>query len=180
VTSTPADTTQPAGAAAAPAGNPPLPASANEAQAQRTHEGAIVTLPGAATRAAAIFLRNMTAWIVVDGAPTVDAVHLKTALGEFPASVDVSSGSGVTVLRIGLKQPEQIAARADGSNLTVILAPHATESVTAIAFLRDDTASQKTCSVDTDAGRHPCRAAHRSRGRRFASCRPGGAGPRDD
>jgi hypothetical protein len=132
--------TQPATvpAAATPAGTPPLPASANEAQAQRTHEGAIVTLPGAATRAAAIFVRNMTAWIVVDGASTIDAAHLKTALGEFPASVDVSSGNGVTVLRIGLKQPEQVAVRADGSNLSVIVAPHATESVTAIAFLRDD------------------------------------------
>jgi hypothetical protein len=128
-------------AAAAPAGTPPLPA--NEALAQRTHEGAIVTLPGAATRAAAIFVRNMTAWIVVDGAPTVDAAHLKTSLGEFPASVDVSSGNGVTVLRIGLKQLEQIAARADGSNLSVILAPHATESVTAIAFLRDDSNPKK-------------------------------------
>lgn len=126
-----------------PVGTPPLPASANEAQAQRTHEGAIVTLPGAATHAAAIFVRNMTAWIVVDGPTTIDAAHLKTALGEFPASVDVSSGNGVTVLRIGLKQPEQIAVRADGSNLSVIVAPHATESVTAIAFLRDDTDPKK-------------------------------------
>ncbi|MGD0144048.1 MAG: hypothetical protein ABSC92_12885, partial [Rhizomicrobium sp.] len=123
-------------ATATPAGTPPLPT--NEAQAQRTHEGALVTLPGAATHAVAIFVRNMTAWIVVDGAPTVDAAHLKTALGEFPASVDVSSGNGVTVLRIGLKQPEQIAARADGSNLSVILAPHASETPTAIAFLRND------------------------------------------
>jgi hypothetical protein len=140
-TATPQAATPPAAAPAA--GTPPLPASANEALAQRTHEGAIVTLPGAATRAAAIFVRNMTAWIVVDGPTTVDAAHLKTALGEFPASVDVSSGSGVTVLRIGLKQPEQIAARADGSNLTVILAPHATESVTAIAFVRDGTDPKK-------------------------------------
>ncbi len=129
--------------AVTPAGTPPLPASANEAQAQRTHEGAIITLPGAATRAAAIFVRNMTAWIVIDGAPTVDAASLKTSLGEFPASVDVSSGNGVTVLRIGLKQLEQIAARADGSNLSVILAPHATQSVTAIAFLRDDADPKK-------------------------------------
>ena len=128
----------PTPAAATPAGTPPLPASANEAQAQRTHEGAIVTLPGAATRAAAVFIRNMTAWIVVDGAPTIDATHLKTSLGEFPASVDVSTGNNVTVLRLGLKQPEQIAVRADGSNLSVIVAPHATETVTAIAFLRDD------------------------------------------
>ena len=78
-------------------------------------------MPGAATRAAAIFIRNMTAWIVVDGAPTIDAAHLKTSLGEFPASVDVSTGNGVTVLRIGLKQSEQIAARADGSNLSVVI-----------------------------------------------------------
>jgi hypothetical protein len=126
-------------AAAPPAGTTPLPASANEAQAERTHEGAIVTLPGAATRSAAVFVRNMTAWIVVDGPATIDPAHLKTALGEFPASVDVSSGNGVTVLRIGLKQQEQIAVRADGSNLSVIVAPHATETATAIVFLRDDT-----------------------------------------
>ena len=139
-----ASTTQPPTTVAAVApGTPPLPASANEAQAQRTHEGAIVTVPGAATRAAAIFVRNMTAWVVVDGAPTIDAAHLKTSLGEFPASVDVSSGNGVTVLRIGLKQPEQIAVRADGSNLGVIIAPHASETATAIAFLRDDADAKK-------------------------------------
>ena len=66
----------------------------------------------------------MTAWIVVDNAPPIDPVQLKTALGDFPASVDVASGNGVTVLRIGLKLPEQIAAHTDGSNLTVILSPH--------------------------------------------------------
>ena len=143
--STQTATTQTAGTTptTTPTGAPPLPASASEALAQRTHDGAIVTLPGAATRAAAIFVRNMTAWIVVDGAPIIDAAHLKSALGEFPASVDVSSGNGVTVLRIGLKQPEQIAARTDGSNLSVIVAPHATETATAIAFLHDDQDARK-------------------------------------
>jgi hypothetical protein len=47
------------------------------------------------------------------------------------------------VLRIGLKQPEQIAVHADGSNLSVNVAPHATETATAIAFLRDDTDPKK-------------------------------------
>jgi hypothetical protein len=114
------------------------PPAANSAQAQRTHEGAIVSIAGAAQHPAAVFVRNMTAWVVVDDAPPIDPVQLKTALGDFPASVDVASGNGVTVLRIGLKQPEQISARADGSNLTVILSPHISQTATAITFVRDD------------------------------------------
>ena len=56
----------------------------------------------------------MTAWIVLDGTPNIDPAHLKTALGDLPASVDVSNGDGYGVLRIGLKQDEEIAAQAAG------------------------------------------------------------------
>jgi hypothetical protein len=140
---TPAPTTpaaQPApqqSASAAPAAQA-QPVDASLPQAQRTRVGAIVSLPGAATHASAVFVRGMTAWIVVDSPSALDFNRLKTQLGDFPTSVDASSGNGVNILRIGLKQPEQIAARADGSNLTIVLAPDATPVATAIGFVRND------------------------------------------
>ncbi|MGB8365390.1 MAG: hypothetical protein ACLQUZ_16520 [Rhizomicrobium sp.] len=108
------------------------------AQAERTRHGVIINFPGASTQAAAVFVRGMTAWIVIDGVPRIDPVQLKTALGDFPSSLDEASGNGVTTVRIGLKQAEQIAARAAGSNLIVEISPHAHTTPIAIGFVRDD------------------------------------------
>jgi hypothetical protein len=80
----------------------------------------------------------MTAWIVIDGAPLIDPVQLKAALGDFPASLEEASNNNVTTVRIGLKQPEQIVAHAMGTNLAVELSPHAQQSPIAIGFVRTD------------------------------------------
>lgn len=131
--------------AAAPATAPqPTPSSTAPidntatAQAIRTHQGVLISFPGAGAQPAAVFVRGMTAWIVIDGAPKIDPVQLKTALGDFPSSMDETSGSGVTAVRIGLKQTEQIAAHAIGANLTVEISPHAQQPLTAIDFVRND------------------------------------------
>jgi hypothetical protein len=106
-----------------------------EADAQRTKQGATLTFPGA--HGAAVFVRGMTAWIVLDGTPNIDPKHLQAALGDLPSSVDVATGNGYSLLRIGLKQAEQISAHVEGANLKVVLAPQVTASATGIGFARN-------------------------------------------
>jgi len=140
-TATPATTTP---ATAAPAAAPsvaPQPATAApeaaDANGQLTRGGAVLTFTGAANRGSAVFVRGLTAWIVLQGTPPLDAAKLKAALGNFPVAVDASSADGVSVLRVTLSQPEQIGAHADGSNLKVVIAPQVTESPIAIGFARN-------------------------------------------
>lgn len=114
---------------------PPTP-DAKSAEAQRTHDGAILAFPGTTT--SAVFLRGATAWIVLSGAPVIDTTKLKIELGDFPASLDASTGSGVSIIRIGLKQSEQIAARQQGQTLKVVIAPHLADTPTAIGFVRNE------------------------------------------
>jgi hypothetical protein len=125
---------QPAAATQSP--TPPPTPDAKSADAQRTRDGAVLEFPG--TTSSAVFVRGATAWIVLDGAPVIDSAKLKTALADFPASLDVSTGSGVSVLRIGLKQAEQIAARQQGQTLKVVIAPHVSDAPTAIGFVRNE------------------------------------------
>jgi hypothetical protein len=137
---TPAPATLPQPAPAAAAARPATAPIADTAtaQAQRTRQGVVIDFPGAGGQAAAVFVRGMTAWIVIDGAPKIDPAELKTALGDFPSSLDEATGNGATTVRVGLKQAEQIAARAAGSNLIVEISPHAQQTPTAIDFLRND------------------------------------------
>jgi hypothetical protein len=127
---------------------PPPPATpvldTDSAQALRTRQGVILSFPGAGTTPAAVFVRGMTAWIVIDRAQKVDPVALKGALGDFPTSLDTSMSNAVTIIRIGLKTPEDITARADGSNLHVDIAPHAAEAPASIGFVRDDSDPKRT------------------------------------
>jgi tetratricopeptide (TPR) repeat protein len=116
--------------------SPPAPKT-RAAHIHRTSQGASLTFPGAAAHGVAAFVRGMTAWIVLDGSHAIDPKVLKTALGDFPASLDASSGNGVSVLRIGLKRAEQIAVRTEGTALKVALAPKAGAQVTGIEFARD-------------------------------------------
>jgi len=128
-----------ASAGATPAIAMPVPPAApvvQSAEAQRLAKGAVLTFPGATT--AAVFVRGMTAWIVIDGKQTIDPAKLKSALGDYSASLDASSGNGLSVLHIGLKQPAQIAARSDGAALKVTLADRAGGAAQAIGFSRDD------------------------------------------
>ncbi len=107
------------------------------ADGQLTRDGAILTLRGLAHGGSAVFIRSMTAWVVLQDAPPLDITKLKNQLGNFPSSIDATIGDGVSVLRIGLKQPEQIAAFADGPNLKVVIAPQVPPNAMAIDFMRD-------------------------------------------
>jgi tetratricopeptide (TPR) repeat protein len=133
----PAPATTPA-ANAAPAAPTAAPPPADMAQGIRTRQGVAISFPGAGSTPAAAFIRGMTAWVVIDGSPKIDPVQVKTVLGDFASSVEESSGNGVTVVRFGLKQAEEISATANGSNLRVAIAPHITQTPEAIDFVRND------------------------------------------
>ena len=129
----------PAGAPAqnvAAAQNPSSPDS-QPADSKLTRDGAALNFPGAGRHGSAVFVRGLTAWIVLQNAPPFNAMKLKAELGTFPDSIDAAYTPDVAVLRITLKQPEQISARADGSNLKVFIAPQANSSAIAIGFSRN-------------------------------------------
>jgi len=134
-TDQPPDTAKDAKAGDAPAPPPDIPPAAD---AQRTRSGAVLSFADAGNRAVAAFIRGRTAWVVIDGPYTIDPTHLKAALGDFPDSVDATNGGGDSVLRLTLKSTEQIAARAEGKTLKIVIAPDANENAAAIGFTRND------------------------------------------
>ncbi|HVZ69167.1 MAG TPA: hypothetical protein VG891_06865 [Rhizomicrobium sp.] len=126
------DANAPAAAEAAQAGP-----QSEAAMAERTAKGAVLVIPHASGHAVAAFLRGMTAWMVIDTAIPIDPAKLKTELGDLPDSVDVASGNDATIIRIGLKQAEQIAVTEDGVSLKFQLAPGDTNNPLGIGFARD-------------------------------------------
>src|SRR6185437_4855574 len=121
---------------------PPQPAAAEPAadtqltDSRLTKNGAIVTFKGAGARANAVFIRGLTAWVVLENAPNFDAAPLKTQLGDFTTQVEASSQSGISILRIGLKQPAQFMAENAGPVLKVTIGTGLTASAAAINFAR--------------------------------------------
>ncbi|HVU20153.1 MAG TPA: hypothetical protein VHE09_05430 [Rhizomicrobium sp.] len=137
---------------AAASATPPAPSipmePLNDAQGKLTRDGAVMTFPGASRKGSAVFMRGATAWIVLQDAPALDAAKLKAQLGTFPDQVEASSGNNITILRLTLKQPEQIAAFPDGSNLKVVIAPQVVPNATAIGFARNqDDATHSSLST---------------------------------
>jgi hypothetical protein len=128
--------TQAAPAQAAPE-TLPADTPSEAASAERTATGAVVTIPHASGHALAAFLRGMTAWMVIDAAIPIDPAKLKASRGDLPGAVDVASGGDATIIRIGLKQPEQIAVVEDGVNLKFLLAQRSTNTPLGIGFARD-------------------------------------------
>ena len=139
----PAKPPQPAPQGAA-AQQPPAPAAQQaqqtpamqSADTKLTRTGAILTFPGAGRRGSAVFIRGLTAWIVLQDAAPLDAAKLKSQLGNF-SDVDAATSAGLSVLRLSLKQSEHIAAVAEGSVLKVMIAPDAEASTLAIGFARN-------------------------------------------
>jgi hypothetical protein len=127
----------PAAAQPAEAATAPAPPSTTVADARRTRDGAIITFKGAASLPAAVFVRGLTAWIVLENAPAFDSGNLKPALGDFAAGVEASSSNGLGILRITLKTPAQIAARNEGTALQIEIAPNVAPAPTTINFARN-------------------------------------------
>jgi len=130
---TPATATPASATATTPLPTEPL----IDAQGKLTRDGAVMSFPGAGRKGSAVFMRGMTAWIVLQDAPSLDATKLKAQLGDFPDQVEAASSNNATILRVTLKQPEEIAAFPDGSNLKVVIAPHVTPNAATIGFSRN-------------------------------------------
>ena len=124
-------------ATAVPPATTPAAPETQAADGKAIHNGVVLTFPGAGRRGSAVFVRGMTAWIVLQNAAALDAAKLKTQLGDFTAELDAASSDNVSVLRLTLKQPETIAATAEGSILKVVIAPQANSSAMAIGFARN-------------------------------------------
>ena len=107
------------------------------ADAKRTRDGAVVTFKGAGGRASAVFVRGLTAWVILENAPTFDARNLKTSLGDYAAGIEAVSSNGLGILRITLKAPAEIAARGLGPNLEVEIAASVAPPPVAIGFARN-------------------------------------------
>ena len=73
----------------------------------------------------AVFVRGLTAWVVLENAPSFDSRNLKGALGDFAAGLEAVSSNGLGILRITLKQPAEISARTDILDSHLGLAVHA-------------------------------------------------------
>ncbi len=107
------------------------------ADARRTHDGAVITFKGAGTLPAAVFVRGLTAWVVLENSPAFDSGNLKPALGDFAAGIEAASSDGLGILRITLKAPAEIAARTLGSALQVEIAPNVAPAPANINFARN-------------------------------------------
>lgn len=115
------------------AAEPPAPF----ADSHLTKDGAVISFKNAASHPNAIFVRGLTAWMVLENTPSIDAAALKTQLGAFAAQVEASSAAGITVLRIGLKQAAPVAAENAGPDLKVTIGANAATPPGAIAFARN-------------------------------------------
>ena len=107
------------------------------ADGRRTRDGVLIHFRGAGMLPAAVFVRGLTAWVVVENAPNFDSHNLKAALGDFATSVEASSGNGLGILRIGLKAPAEIGARSNGPLLDIEIAPKVAPPDTSINFARN-------------------------------------------
>ena len=129
-------------AAAAPGETVPV------ADAKRTRDGVMITFKGAGGRASAVFVRGLTAWVVLENAPTFDARNLKASLGDFAAGMEAISSNGLGILRITLKAPAEIAARGLGPNLEVEIASSVAPPPVVIGFARNQS-DPKRASLST-------------------------------
>ena len=124
------------------------------ADAKRTRDGAVITFKGAGGRPSAVFVRGLTAWVILENAPTFEARNLKTALGDFAAGMEAISSNGLGILRITLKAPAEIAAHGMGPDLEVEIAPTVAPAPVAIGFARNQfdarRASLSTLLPDAD------------------------------
>jgi hypothetical protein len=93
----------------------------NLADGQRTRDGVLITFHGAGSRANAVFVRGLTAWIVLDDTPGFDVAELQKSLGDYALQVQAVSSQGLSILRLTLKAPADIAATADRDDLKVAI-----------------------------------------------------------
>jgi hypothetical protein len=114
------------------------------ADGKRTRDGAMITFKSAGPLPSAVFVRGLTAWVILENAPSFDSRNLKGALGDFAAGMEALSSNGLGILRITLKQPAEIGARVEGANLVVEIAGTVAPAPVVIGFARNQTDPKRT------------------------------------
>ena len=153
-TKTAAATPPPAAAAATPAAAAPTtvasaaPAATPAADGHRTRDGAVISFRGAGTLPAAVFVRGLTAWIVLENGAGFDSGALGKSLGDYAMKVEGATSNGLGILRITLKTPTQITATSYGNDLKVVLGPQAGDPPADIGFARNQ-ADPRRASLST-------------------------------
>lgn len=122
---------------APPVPDVPVGTDTQISEGRLTKDGAVLVFPGAARQGVAVFTRGLNAWIILESTQPLDVPKLKSQLGNFPTDVEASAGNGLIRLRIATRQPEQIAAFAEGSNLKVVIASQVTPVAVALGFARN-------------------------------------------
>jgi hypothetical protein len=84
-----------------------------------------------------VFVRGLTAWVVLENAPAFDPGNLKKILGDYAAGVEAVSSNGLGILRITLKRPAEIAARGLGPVLQVEISSSMAPPPVTIGFARN-------------------------------------------
>ena len=84
-----------------------------------------------------MFVRGLTAWIVLENAANLDAAALKAALNDFATGIEASSSPGVSILRITLKAPAPIAALDNGPDLKVVIGNRSGITPVSVGFARE-------------------------------------------
>ena len=130
--------------AAPPAQAQPAPPAIPVADAKRTRDGAVINFKGAGALPSAVFVRGLTAWVVLENAPSFDSRNLKSSLGDFAAGLEALSSNGLGILRITLKQPAEIAARVEDANLVVEIAGTVAPAPVVIGFARNQNDPRRT------------------------------------
>jgi hypothetical protein len=133
----PAPKTEPDQAKTAIESDAPQAPKTQAAESHRTRNGLDLVLKGAGSRASAVFVRGLTAWVVLENAPAFDATSLVSQLGDFATGVEASSGPAISILRIGLKHPVKIAAETAGSDLKVLIGADNAPPPIAVSFARN-------------------------------------------
>ena len=122
--------------AATTAAAAPAPAT-QVTESQITPTGAILNFKGANIRPSAVFIRGLTAWIVLENAANLDAATLKSALSGFASGIEASSSAGVSILRITLTAPAAIAALDNGPDLKVVIGNKVGITPVSLGFARE-------------------------------------------
>jgi hypothetical protein len=127
----------------------------NFADGQRTRDGVLITFHGAGPRASAVFVRGLTAWIVLDDNPGFDVSNLQKSLGDYALQVQAVSSQGLGILRLTLKAPADIAATNDHGDLKVAIGTKVVNTAQPLGLARNQTdPSRQSLSTLLPAATH--------------------------
>jgi hypothetical protein len=130
----------PTASVTAPQATPALPAPS----AELIRDGAALRFPAAHGRAAAVFSRGETLWIVLDNHPAIDAASLLAPLAGLLAKAEAVEVQGAAVLRLNFRTPHLPSVSDSETALVVSLSTSNATPPAAISLSRQGAEGQMT------------------------------------